>query len=312
MRVVAFNVGGCLSVYFEFSAKTVLYDIGSSDSFCPVKDFLLPLYRKRKSPKNKNDKFEMDQLIISHPHDDHISSLEIYDKNFYPGLLTVPNDNEGIPEEEKINWGLIKNKKNDYVKYLREQMLPGRRPPLTSSAPYHLSIFYIPAKKCEAEEKDTDLKKENYDNNIGIVGYIDYSNHKLLLAGDLLKDGMEYLIKNNSSFQKKLGQGVDFLIVPHHGLRSGFSTVLFSNMKNGKTKRLNIVSEKPTLEDDVRKVDTRYSSADYCEGQNNLSDGKDLVYQRKTSNGHIYIDCRNEQPKVKIIEKSEDLIKEFL
>jgi hypothetical protein len=100
---------------------------------------------------------------------------------------------------------------------------------------------------------------------------------------------MKKLLEDNPELKKKIGQGVDFLVCPHHGLRSSFSTDLFNAMKDGKTKKLNIVSEKANG-DDNRNVDCRYSSKDYCEGDNNLSTGDAKVYQRKTSQGHIFID----------------------
>ena len=55
------------------------------------------------------------------------------------------------------------------------------------------------------------------------------------------------------------------------------------------SQKLNIVSEKPNA-DDNRNVDTRYASTDYCAADNNLSTKDSPVCQRKTSNGHIYID----------------------
>lgn len=97
------------------------------------------------------------------------------------------------------------------------------------------------------------------------------------------------MLEDDKELKKKIGQGVDFLVCPHHGLRSSFSTELFDAMKDGKTKKLNIVSEKSAT-DDKRNVDSRYSSTDYCEGDNNLSTEENIVCQRKTSQGHIFID----------------------
>lgn len=59
--------------------------------------------------------------------------------------------------------------------------------------------------------------------------------------------------------------GVNFLIVPHHGLRSSFSTDLFSAMKGGKPQ-LNIISERITSADSNEQIDDRYSINDYATG----------------------------------------------
>ena len=99
---------------------------------------------------------------------------------------------------------------------------------------------------------------------------------------------MKKLLEDNLELKRKLSQGVDFLVCPHHGLRSSFSVELFDAMKDGKTKKLNIISEKANS-DDNRNVDSRYSSTDYCDGDNNLSTDDNIVCQRKTSQGHIFI-----------------------
>jgi hypothetical protein len=128
-----------------------------------------------------------------------------------------------------------------------------------------------------------------------------------------MKNGMEAIIKENSSLRSRLQEGVDILIAPHHGLRSSFSTYMFNRIKNNKTRCLNIVSEKPTSSDSNRQVDSRYSTNDYCEGKNNLSSDHLPVYQRKTSNGHIFIDYSiGGKPSFEIIGDNDTLIRKFL
>lgn len=83
MKVVIFNVGGALSSYVETKTKKIIVDLGKSSDFSPVNDFLLPLFKK-KNEKSTNGKYQVDQLILSHPHLDHISDLENFDKHFYP------------------------------------------------------------------------------------------------------------------------------------------------------------------------------------------------------------------------------------
>ena len=105
MKQVIFNVGGALSTYTEFDDKKLLIDLGKSTDFNPITDFLLPLYNQRNAKKSiyATDKYFIDQLIISHPHRDHLSAITDFNTNFYPDLLTCPNDNEGMPEGHKIN-----------------------------------------------------------------------------------------------------------------------------------------------------------------------------------------------------------------
>ena len=46
-KIVIFNVGGALSCYAEFNDKKVVIDLGTSAEFSPVKDFLIPLSKRK-------------------------------------------------------------------------------------------------------------------------------------------------------------------------------------------------------------------------------------------------------------------------
>jgi len=302
IKQIIFNVGGALSSYVECNNYKILIDLGSKTDFHPVENFLLPLFKKRNESKDSNGKYSISQLILSHPHNDHISNIEEFHKHFYPSLVTTPNDNDGTPNAERINWSLIDNPTDNYVSFLRKNLLPSRRPPLHSIDSNVLEIFY---NKCLQCEKSPMLDIKNYSNNISIVAFLYLNGQRILMAGDLMKDGMSYLIENNHSFASELSTGVDFLIAPHHGLQSSFSVELFNNIKNNKTNRLNIISEKTSYTDSNRVVDTRYSSSDYCNGNNNLSTSANKVYQRKTSNGHMIIDYSGREPII-TIENSND------
>jgi len=107
MKIVVFNVGGALSSYIEVNGKHIVIDLGNSSDFSPTNDFLLPLFKKRNQPKlEKNpykNRYKIDQLFLSHPHDDHISDVIHFDKYFYPELLTTPNSNKGNIENDIVN-----------------------------------------------------------------------------------------------------------------------------------------------------------------------------------------------------------------
>jgi beta-lactamase superfamily II metal-dependent hydrolase len=306
MKQVVFNVGGALSTYIEFEDKTLLVDVGKSDTFNPIIDFLLPLYKRRGTTKDEG-KYNLDQLIISHPHNDHISAIEDLNNNFYLELLTCPNDNEGMKDIEKINWDLFDE--NENINILRE-MLVWRSPPLQTTDLHNEFIYYIPPKEVE---KNNDLSTESYCNNISIAVYVRINGTKIFMPGDLQKQGMEYIISNNILLRNILNEGVDILIAPHHGLRSSFSSYMFDHIKNKKARCINIVSEKTTTEDSNRQVDSRYSSKEFCNGDNNLPTSNDIVYQRKTSNGHIFINYSTpNKPTIEIIDNKDTLIKRFL
>ncbi|WP_373723756.1 ComEC/Rec2 family competence protein [Bacteroides heparinolyticus] len=286
MKVVIFNVGAALSAYMETDNKKIVIDLGKSSEFSPVNDFLLPLFKKRGEKRNYRGKYYLNQVFISHPHQDHISDLNDLDEHYHIDLYTTPNDlTMGWDAHRKnVNWDLVDDPDGDDVKKVKE-VYEGRHLPLTVCLPTKMTLGYMyPG---DVEDNET-LTNESYTNNISLVLYI-HAGYKILFAADVQKEGMKRLLEDDKELKKKIGQGVDFLVCPHHGLRSSFSVELFDAMKDGKTKKLNIVSEKSAT-DDKRKVDSRYSSTDYCEGDNNLSTENNIVCQRKTSQGHIFID----------------------
>lgn len=303
MKVVIFNVGAAMSAYVETNNKKIVIDLGKSSEFSPVNDFLLPLFEKKGEKKNCEGKYNLSQVFISHPHRDHISDLSDLDEHFYINLYTTPNDlTKGFDAHRKnVNWELVDDHDSDDVKKVKE-IYKNRQLPLRVSLPTQMTLGYMYPGNVEDNET---LTSESYTNNIGLVLYI-HAGYKILFAADIQKEGMKLLLEDNKELKKKIGQGVDFLVCPHHGLRSSFSAELFNAMKNGKTKKLNIVSEKVNG-DDNRNVDNRYSSTDYCEGDNNLSANGNIVCQRKTSQGHIFIDDDGiviiEKDIQKIIEK---------
>lgn len=284
MKVVVFNVGPALSAYVELRDYKIVVDLGKGNDFSMVNDFLLPLYKKRGESKYIGDKYYLSQVFISHPHKDHISDLGNLEEHFHIDLYTTPNDlSKGAEGYKNVNWNLVDDPDCAEVKKVKD-VYKGRTLPLRVCDPSRMTIGYIYPGWVENEDT---LKKESYTNNISIALYI-HSGYRIFFAADIQKEGMKKLLNDNPELKKKIGQGVDFLICPHHGLRSSFSTELFNTMKGGKTKKLNIVSEKANG-DDNRNVDSRYSSTDYCEGENNLSTDGKKVCQRKTSLGHIFI-----------------------
>lgn len=311
MKQVVFNVGGALSTYVEFHGKKLLVDAGKSDDFNPIFDFLLPLYKKRGNGASLFDdkKYHIDQLLISHPHKDHISAIVDFEKYFHPELFTCPNSNQGMPDGHKINWELIGNGNDTSIIKLKE-MLVGREPPLRATADQNEWIYYLPP---EGVEGDEELSAESYCNNISIAVFLLINGHRVFLPGDMQKAGMAELLVNNPTLKNRLKGGVDILIAPHHGLTSSFCVEMFNHMPYHRTRCLNIVSEKPNNPDENRTVDSRYSSSEYCQGINNLKYGEGKCNQVKTSRGHIFIDYSpKDYPIFEIVTDNELLINKFL
>ncbi len=324
-KQVIFNVGGALSSYLEFNGNRIIIDLGKSKDFNPIEDFLLPLAQERQFNKNPLDtnKYFLEQVFLSHLDKDHISTIEEFDKHFNPGLLTAPCIH---PRQNNI-FDIIKNLfiNEDECRKKVLELMAKRSPgygreiqedydkPLIVHKNYlnNVRLYYIPAKMCSNEEM---FEKQNYSNNTSLVLFIKINNHKIFMPGDLMKTGMKYLIENRPELKNDLQNlGIDFLIAPHHGLTTSFPDILFQTIKNNKTNRLNIISEKirrSLFQENRSDVDSRYYGDSHCLCNNNLDHQGGI----KTSGGHIVLDYSNTIPTVKIIDTNEkqELINEFI
>ncbi len=325
-KIVIFNVGGALSCYAHFNDKRVVIDLGASSEFSPVDDFLIPLAENQSFIKaaalGKPNHYYIDQLFLSHLDNDHISDYEKFREKFHPNYMTCPNENERQDNIFKIVKDFFTGESKVRKSVLSDMNLRtpdkpnsyGMSPsnPLVSIIP-EISLFYIRSNICQS---DPDLNS-GYANNISLVLFIRVGNKTLLMPGDILKEGMKYLIVNNvmdsnnrEQFKTIISQnGIDYLVAPHHGLQTSFSEDLFSSMAGNKT-RLNIISEKEREEDSDENrsdVDSRYYSTDYSTGENTLE--QNAV---KTSMGHIFIDFETNETEIKQYSDIQDVLNEFV
>lgn len=318
-KIVILNVGGALSSYAEIDDKKIIIDLGTSSDFSPIDNFLIPLAKKRSFKKSditgNTDKYDIDQLFLSHLDNDHISDYEQFRKFFYPNYMTCPNNNETQDSIFKIiiNFFTSENEARKLVlsdMKARSANVPnpyGMSPsnPLVSTIPEIIKLFYIKPTDCG----NNDSLKSEYANNISLLLFFHLENKTLLMPGDILKEGMEYLIDNDTNFKKQLNDlGVDFLVAPHHGLATSFSERLFQEIKGSKT-RLNIISEKVREEDSDENrsdVDQRYYNSNYSTGENSLN--QNAV---KTSMGHIVINLETNETEIKQYTDIKDVIQEF-
>jgi len=297
-RMAIFNVGAGFSSFVQTEDKHIMIDCGKSEDFSPVEDFLIPLAKKQgwklNSEKEKG-KYALDQLVITHPHQDHVSEFCKFEEKFVPGLVTCPNDaikkdssypNYQYDKDEKLNWSKINSEGQELTaeqKELKiitgpdgERSLP-LRPCLgaeslkddTSQLIYRL----LPGRV----EGDDELCGESYPNNVSLVQLLKIKGVVLLIPGDIQKAGMKSLLSEKpirgvyeSNVCLRLKQilkkcGVDILIAPHHGHKSSFSSDLFDCLPENRISGLTVISEKP-IKDGKTDVDDRYYGKKYNKG----------------------------------------------
>jgi len=306
-KLVIFNVWWGMASYCEIWWKKIIIDIWSSEDFSPILDFLVPYaencWWEKQERKNKKwesifkwKKYIIDQLIISHPHRDHLSDIENFDKNFYAELVTTPNDNDGM-WDESLNWDLVfwDDEKDDKVVYLKEKMIDWRNPPLQSSS-NRLELYYIKPKIVEEEI----TPQSDYVNNISLVCIIYVNGRKIMLPWDIMKSWSERMLNNDvinvvpwtktETVFKNAIKKVNILVAPHHWLKSAYNSDIMNEME--EYLELIIIPEDVSKEDSTRVIDNRYYDWKYWCWVDITDIDSDSVNEQttfKTSTWHIVI-----------------------
>jgi len=299
----------------------IIYDLGCSEEFSPtifIKENIIPHL-------NKNASYDIGQIILSHPHTDHIQEIDALlpdeegnQSPINPRLITCPND---IIEGEKIDFSRIENEDNKEFLNKYKMSYKGRNPPLqtlqSTMNPYpapnvEYGLYYVlPSKVEEIYPEDDQL----YGNGLSLVLYLRHGHQTLLIPGDITPEILIEILNDASSVQKRytyfsnkpiglsanlhlvncdqpsLGdllceRGLSILITPHHGLESCYCSELFEVIKDKKTK-LNIISEKRHLSDTDGQVANQYQSEKYSSGLNIDIDGtSEKHFSVSTRNGH--------------------------
>jgi hypothetical protein len=231
--------------------------------------------------------YPLAELIITHPDDDHVRNASNVAVKMTPYIL-VHEPSENFNDSDTINEDYNLNLNKKYIFPVAEKINWGFD---------EFYLFQIPIASVKSDEN---LKSKERNNN-SFITFIKYCGCKILFAGDLERPGWTWLCENDSRFAKIMQDGLDILIAPHHGHKSGFPTELFKLTGNVKTVILSKGTEKNK---DGTDVSSQYSSIangiDYC----NLNDSK--YYRGKVlstrENGHIYIKIinNNDIPQVNV------------
>lgn len=257
----------------------LMIDCGShSDNTCPI-DIINTLKNSwlGMSPFFASDGIEypLTLLHITHPDDDHVKNAKKVKESLTPYLVRK-REHEEFPVDENIH--------EEYKEYI-DKKYRGKNPDRVNWGFSQNKTFQIPM---ATVKKDENLSKK-IKNNSSILRFIEYGGVKILFGGDLETDGWDWLAKNDSDFIATMLGGVNVLIAPHHGHKSGFPTALFELTKNVDVVVLSKASES---EKDDTDVSSRY--AEYADGIRYKSLNSGISYLGKTlttrSNGNIYME----------------------
>jgi len=224
------NVGHGDCAYLELpNGSKMMIDCGGGADNWPSR--LLKHFRitKKESPVNipgVSGKYALDNLVISHPHGDHISDIEaIHDEiGFYlfTGGYRSFIDKISLDQIDYHKRGqnagkkfieIVKKHKGDYEK--AKDRVRANRP-----------TCVVASKRFINYQDNIDLNEISYFVSISI------GNQKVLFPGDMTAAGVKKILESDDAVNfKEFVKGTTILKVPHHGRENGCSQEMFNWFK---------------------------------------------------------------------------------
>jgi len=265
----------------------ILIDCGSSDTFSPA-TYLAACG----SFWTGRHGHALTKLIVTHPHTDHIADIERISAHLTPSIILRRSD------LDRTRIGGSNGNSAAYEHYARNYLPPEYNASIPPSMyPDWGERFSLRSYSLsEPIVRQVSTSDNAYVNNSSFVTVVKYGGYTIVFSGDIESDGLRELLHEHQDLGVNIIKtrdlfghevcGVDFLVAPHHGHPSGFSTTWFDWA--GPTRIFNVVSERrlrPGENASRAHVDTRYSDAQYSLAMNR--EGRRMVSTR--ADGHISI-----------------------
>jgi beta-lactamase superfamily II metal-dependent hydrolase len=269
-RIILFDVQHGFCAFAKSpTGCTLLIDCGKGHGFSPV-EYLL---ENELGDAAVHSGYRLTQLVVSHPHEDHIDDIGAVISKLPPCILL----------RQKYLWEAIKQAGNGNGAYESLDLYSTWQQSYSAPAPqinWGMKIDSFRLTPAEALQ----LGVTNYVNNSGIVIVLTFYganfNRKIVFGADVEQAGWVELLKKPGF--KEAVKDPDFYVASHHGHGSGFSTELFNVM--GTPPYLNLVS----VTDCDEHVDSRYSDSDHARGV--MFGGQNRYMLTTRADGSIFID----------------------
>ena len=266
LEIVFWDVQHGSATYIKTPNEThIVQDLGTGSYGMDNKEFSPLLHLKNKWGVN-----QLDYVIITHPHKDHIDDIMNFDELkpcvlHRPKHLTKNDIMKKVREEDKYLFEKYLEINQRYT----EEVSPDRNPTLPeNNGGVEIQVFY--PKSCSTS---------NLNNHSGVT-VLSYADIKVILPGDNEPPSWKELLERDDF--KNAIKNADILLAPHHGRESGYYSELFKYF----TPKLNIIS-------DGRFCDTsaveRYSEISTGWIVHNRSGGKEERYCATTRKDGVIV-----------------------
>ena len=265
LRINIWDVEHGTSIYAVTpNGKKIFLDCGSSGDFSPSLD-VNPDHEKKK----------LDYLILSHPHQDHITDLQNLDEKFKIKILTrnkkitkevMLDDNPDVfdPPNDKIIGKYFKLLER-FTQSVAWEESPSN-PSWGNNCTFH-NFF----------NDDVSLGV----NNLSVVTFIEFGDETILYGGDMEEKGWLEMLKDEK-FKSHLKK-TTILIASHHGNDSGYCQELFKYFM----PKITIFSTGAPVDDNSRSKYHNQTTGMMVRNQSGNDERRSVLTTR--NDGHIQI-----------------------
>lgn len=228
MKVIFYDVehGSCCHIITPNNTH-ILVDVGSKTNSSIVEHINRKYFGSRGG--------KIDELIITHPHEDHIYDLPNLNSILPPRVLQCQSGAfDIVPSVNTPTHVAIANSANAMNKSYNQPVEPGTAP-TDSEANGGVEFEIITPKTDWTTKKDP--------NTFSSIVVVKYNGYKFVLTGDNPSSILREMIKTDYSGIKDAIRNATVLLAPHHG-RAGEFCQEFFDLVN---PCLTVVSDKPIV-----------------------------------------------------------------
>lgn len=223
LKVITWDVKHGSATYVNTPNGThIVHDLGTGSYGRDKEEFSPLLYLKSNWGVD-----ELDYVIISHPHKDHIDDIMNFDA-LSPDVFRTPKH----ISEDKIMEDVREQDEYLFEKYLdicgkySDPVNPSDNPELPdNNGGVKIKVFC--SNSCDTSNI----------NNHSLVAVYSYAESKIIIPGDNESPSWEKLLDDDEFLE--VISDADILLAPHHGRKSGFCSKLFDYF----TPKLTIISD---------------------------------------------------------------------
>jgi len=265
LKLTVWNVEQGTSIYVVTpNGKRIFLDCGSSSEFSPALE-VNSSYEKKK----------LDYLVLSHPHQDHITDLQNIDEKFKIKVLS---------RNKKISKDVMKEDNPDVFDPPNDVII-GKYFELSGRFTKDIDWDDDPSNSTWGNgctfhnfyNDDTSLGV----NNLSVVTFIEFGDETILYGGDIEKEGWLELLKSEN-FRRHLKK-TTILIASHHGNESGYCEEIFEYF----TPKITIFSAGKYVDDNARNKYVNQTKGMTVRNQSGDDENRLILTTR--NDGHIQI-----------------------